>query len=443
MERLSLQHITELFAKQSGLSKKAAEAITRTFFDTITQGLKADGLVRINGFGTFKLVEVAERESINVNNGERIVIPGYKKVTFVPADTAIDSTTGQTSEYVNQAEDRQEQPATTMNHPISQSEAASTADEQEDTSDDDEGTEVALDTPDISDIELPADEFSSIDIFISTPESIEEVRVQYEQARQHAAETLRIANTANAEMLRLEALLKRLEANTPPTTEPEKPEAEHAEDKDKDDAENTAATVLPAPEHQPSPTTSNETLQHYLNDKAIHDEDDKPERKSNWLWWLLIPITGLLLAEIAILLYKYTESHISPPTEQIAKPQQKASPRKAGQKQEAPANAEKAGKKSGTDKADTPEKPAETKRQPSSRQPDAPAVQPKPATKPAPAAHPGRKSRPKTYVMKPGDSLTKLSQKFYGTKDSVRAIIRVNNFPNPDNVPIGARIKLP
>jgi nucleoid-associated protein YgaU len=45
--------------------------------------------------------------------------------------------------------------------------------------------------------------------------------------------------------------------------------------------------------------------------------------------------------------------------------------------------------------------------------------------------------------MKPGDSLTKLSQKFYGTKDSVRAIIRVNNFPNPDNVPIGARIKLP
>ena len=45
--------------------------------------------------------------------------------------------------------------------------------------------------------------------------------------------------------------------------------------------------------------------------------------------------------------------------------------------------------------------------------------------------------------MKPGDSLTKLSQRFYGTKDSVRAIIKANQFPNPDNVPIGATVKLP
>ena len=52
-------------------------------------------------------------------------------------------------------------------------------------------------------------------------------------------------------------------------------------------------------------------------------------------------------------------------------------------------------------------------------------------------------SRPKTYVIKRGETLTLISRRFYGTKDSVKAIIRVNVFPNPDNVPVGAVIKLP
>jgi len=46
-------------------------------------------------------------------------------------------------------------------------------------------------------------------------------------------------------------------------------------------------------------------------------------------------------------------------------------------------------------------------------------------------------------VMKPGDSLTKIAQKMYGSKDSVRLILRANKFPNPDNIPVGATINLP
>ena len=52
-------------------------------------------------------------------------------------------------------------------------------------------------------------------------------------------------------------------------------------------------------------------------------------------------------------------------------------------------------------------------------------------------------SRPKTHVMLRGESLTRISQKYYGTKDSVRAIIRINTFRDPDNVPVGAVVKLP
>jgi nucleoid-associated protein YgaU len=49
----------------------------------------------------------------------------------------------------------------------------------------------------------------------------------------------------------------------------------------------------------------------------------------------------------------------------------------------------------------------------------------------------------RTYTLKPGDSLTKIAQRVYGSKDSVRVILRANKFPNPDNVPVGAVINLP
>lgn len=59
---------------------------TKTFFDIIIEGLEKDGIVKINGLGTFKAVEVANRTSVNVNTGERFEIKGHKKLTFLPAD---------------------------------------------------------------------------------------------------------------------------------------------------------------------------------------------------------------------------------------------------------------------------------------------------------------------------------------------------------------------
>lgn len=90
MEKLTIQNIVDAFVAQTGASKKVAEGLGRAFFDVIIEGLKEDGVVKINGLGTFKLVNVAPRESVNVNNGERIVIEGYKKVTFAPIDSVAD-----------------------------------------------------------------------------------------------------------------------------------------------------------------------------------------------------------------------------------------------------------------------------------------------------------------------------------------------------------------
>lgn len=90
MEKLTIQNIVDAFVAQTGVSRKVAEGLGRAFFDVIVEGLKEDGVVKINGLGTFKLVSVADRESVNVNNGERIVIEGYKKVTFAPIDSVAD-----------------------------------------------------------------------------------------------------------------------------------------------------------------------------------------------------------------------------------------------------------------------------------------------------------------------------------------------------------------
>lgn len=83
-EKLNIQDLADLLAKRSGLTKKEAEAFIREFFALIEQGLEQDRYVKIKGWGTFRLISVNSRESINVNTGERFEIGGHTKVAFTP-----------------------------------------------------------------------------------------------------------------------------------------------------------------------------------------------------------------------------------------------------------------------------------------------------------------------------------------------------------------------
>ena len=66
------------------MERKDAEAFVKGMFDLIEDTLATDKLVKIKGFGTFKLIEVESRESVNVNTGERFIIEGHSKISFVP-----------------------------------------------------------------------------------------------------------------------------------------------------------------------------------------------------------------------------------------------------------------------------------------------------------------------------------------------------------------------
>jgi nucleoid DNA-binding protein len=78
-------------AKEAGITMAKADSFTKAMFDLVIEGLEQDGIVKINGLGTFKLTDVASRSSVNVNTGEKFEIKGHKKLTFTPADTLKDN----------------------------------------------------------------------------------------------------------------------------------------------------------------------------------------------------------------------------------------------------------------------------------------------------------------------------------------------------------------
>ncbi|WP_270490944.1 HU family DNA-binding protein [Bacteroides finegoldii] len=83
-ERLTIQDLTDLLAAKHSMTKKDAEAFVKEFFLLIEQALESENTVKVKGLGTFKLIDVDSRESVNVNTGERFQIKGHTKVSFSP-----------------------------------------------------------------------------------------------------------------------------------------------------------------------------------------------------------------------------------------------------------------------------------------------------------------------------------------------------------------------
>ena len=88
--KINYPDLNALLAKQCNINLSKSENFTRHFFNIIIEGLQKDGIVKINGLGTFKMIDVAGRSSVDVNTGEKIEIKEHRKLTFIPADTLKD-----------------------------------------------------------------------------------------------------------------------------------------------------------------------------------------------------------------------------------------------------------------------------------------------------------------------------------------------------------------
>ena len=84
MSKISLSDLAQRLAEKSGISLQDAELFIRKMFDVANEGLQSDKLVKMKWLGTFKIMAVKDRESVDVNTGERIIIEGRDKISFTP-----------------------------------------------------------------------------------------------------------------------------------------------------------------------------------------------------------------------------------------------------------------------------------------------------------------------------------------------------------------------
>ena len=84
MGKLTIQDIAKVLSDRKGMSKNDASNFVNEMFDVIQQALERDMVVKVKGLGTFKIIDVDPRESVNVNTGERVLIEGHNKITFTP-----------------------------------------------------------------------------------------------------------------------------------------------------------------------------------------------------------------------------------------------------------------------------------------------------------------------------------------------------------------------
>ena len=463
-EKLSLQNIADALALKAGVSKKAADAFSKAFFDTIVEVLATgEETVKVKGMGTFKLVSVENRESVNVTNGERIIIPGYKKVAFTPEESVVEflnrkeEVHAESEVYTENTENtgiiETETDNLSATSVISVRDKKSEKEAKDDSVSEEETIDALIQVPEPAHVEQPQDKFAGIDMLISTPESVEEVRQQYEEAKVKMEAAVAEARKANAEKMRLEKLLQRLDENVVPESVGQQPAEEDAsevqnvpvevvtqvhEDENQKNVEEKAVLERPIPQEQTDEEKRKEAFNRVMSERP---KVEAPQEKQNGKKWWVIAVVALLLAAILFFLYR-TFLNIEaveevPKVERKVKPNRPAKPTKPASAilQDSLKKAQQADSIKKAQEADSIRKAfvADSLKRAEEAEQERIAKEEK-AKKPA---------RPATHVMQRGESLTRISQKYYGTKDSVRAIIRANTFKDPNNVPIGATVKLP
>ena len=82
MGKLSIDELAAVLVEKNGLQKQTAQNFVTSIFDVIKDGIEKDRLVKVKGLGTFKVIGVDARESVNVNTGERVLIDSHSKISF-------------------------------------------------------------------------------------------------------------------------------------------------------------------------------------------------------------------------------------------------------------------------------------------------------------------------------------------------------------------------
>lgn len=166
--------IARSMALAADVKEEEAELFIQHTSELIEEILQAEGVVGISDFGVFKTVDMGERESVSVSNGERIVIPGYKKITFSEKTSKSQNAEAKSSAKTSTGKQIVGESQKSESTPVTEPKSAKINEPEK-------VVPAELEQPQPVH-EKPIDEFSGIDVLIATPEAMDDMSARIEKA---------------------------------------------------------------------------------------------------------------------------------------------------------------------------------------------------------------------------------------------------------------------
>jgi len=410
---ISLSDLAEAIAREKNVPQSVAIDFVNLFFNTIEESLLTEKLVKIKGLGTFKLVDVADRESIDVNTGERILIKGHSKVSFTPDSSLRDRVNRPFAAFetitLYDGTDVDEMGRVPDNNDyIDDSrldgQSAASLNENEESVHGEVSSTSAQETVKLSDIVHDV-ENSVSQVKLKDSSESDAISIGQEE-KSMESETLEMERSPN------QTTSIPSDDITKESVELNSQDVPVESNRDSSSIESTEAEQEETDGDIPATLISSSALQ-------TPDEEKKISKRSNLWKYLLQGFLVLLLMAISYLAGYF---RLFCPTCDYLNTTKKENACKKMNKEDL---------NMGSDTLQVKAK--------------------KPVSKPRPedqfAQVPGGKflivGTKGTRVMKVGDTLLKMAREEYGDKDFAKYIIVHNNFPNPDVIPLGYVVKLP
>ena len=415
-QKLLLSDFAQWLSEKEGITKKEAQTFLRTLFQIVEQGLTDDQFVKIKGLGTFKLVTVNERESVNINTGERFQIGEHNKIAFIPdasmkeiinrpfahfesvdlsdeTDTAeldaVDEVVKQEFPPISEEETStaEESIPTTVEVITESSHPTSLPEKQKDV------TEEVSEESDLTE-EIPTE-------FATITEGLEE-----KKAEEKAEETEALAQ-AEAVVITAKETASESQASEENLT-PEETPIQVVSTSEKTDAMGTDAEISVS---QPTTLT--------VSGAAVEEEEDT---RRPWLRRTLMALFVLLLCTASYFAGYYRL--LCPPCASTAPtaPATKVQPDSAQAKKPQAAKKDSAAVSAAPQTVSKPLNEAKDSVKQPQKQEEAVT---------------------RTHTIRVGDNLSRIARKYYGDDHYVDFIIRKNNLKNADNIHIGKVLVLP
>ena len=433
-QKLLLSDFAQWLSEKEGITKKEAQTFLRTLFQIVEQGLTDDQFVKIKGLGTFKLVTVNERESVNINTGERFQIGEHNKIAFIPdasmkeiinrpfahfesvdlsdeTDTAeldaVDEAVKQEFPPISEEETStaEESIPTTVEVITESSHPTSLPEKQKDV------TEEVSEESNLTE-EIPTE-------FATITEGLEEKKAEEKaeetEALAQAEETEALAQTEETEALaQAEAVVitaKETASESQASEEnltPEETPIQVVSTSEKTDAMGTDAEISVS---QPTTLT--------VSGAAVEEEEDT---RRPWLRRTLMALFVLLLCTASYFAGYYRL--LCPPCASTAPtaPATKVQPDSAQAKKPQAAKKDSAAVSAASQTVSKPLNEAKDSVKQPQKQEEAVT---------------------RTHTIRVGDNLSRIARKYYGDDHYVDFIIRKNNLKNADNIHVGKVLVLP